>query len=164
MLNILSTKGVEGIDLDQVLVEVYAQKSEHDKNHAQDIFEEINKAQPVKLVDMPGVATKKDKKSINGGVERLQERFPKMFSSSQNCRTPNVNIDNLRDSIFAADVIKTHGLNSPKAMEEWLLQQNDLLAEKYQNEKWAKTVKPSALSKATKFKFFLGLESQWLKN
>ena len=111
MLNILSTKGVEGIDLDQVLVEVYAQKSEHDKNHAQDIFEEINKAQPVKLVDMPGVATKKDKKSINGGVERLQERFPKMFSSSQNCRTPNVNIDNLRDSIFAADVIKTHGSN-----------------------------------------------------
>ena len=52
-----------GIDFDRILVEVFPQPTmkippspidDNDDNHAQEIFTEINKAEPVKLVDMPG--------------------------------------------------------------------------------------------------------------
>jgi len=42
------------LNLNQILVEVFPSTSSDD--HAQDIFTIINKAEPVKLVDMPGVA------------------------------------------------------------------------------------------------------------
>ena len=57
-----------GIDFDRILVEVFPQPAmktppspidDNDNNHAQEIFTEINKGEPVKLVDIPGT-TKRD--------------------------------------------------------------------------------------------------------
>ena len=41
-------------------------------DHAQDIFVEINKAEPVKFVDMPGVAASKDRKLISQAVNKTR--------------------------------------------------------------------------------------------
>ena len=83
-------KSPTDFDFDNILVEVYPQPTvTGDKppvNYAQDVFTEINKAEPVKLVDMPGVAKSSHRNIINEGATRLQERFPKMFSDSQRCR------------------------------------------------------------------------------
>jgi hypothetical protein len=51
-------------------VEVYPQQQQDNDTfvdadkHATELFLEVNKAEPVKLVDMPGVAKKADRKSI----------------------------------------------------------------------------------------------------
>lgn len=77
MMSILSQKQDldEGFDLDRVLVEVYPQLPE-DEAHAQDLFLEVNKAEPIKLVDMPGVAKNKDRQIITDGASKLMKRYP----------------------------------------------------------------------------------------
>ena len=164
MMSILEEEpDAENFDLDRVLVEVYPEVEGHD-NHAQDLFLEVNKAEPVKLVDMPGVASVKDRKIITDGAHKLQSSYPQMFSSSQKCRVPHVNIDNMRDALFAANVLKRHQIKSTAALEAWLLEQNDLMAEKYQSPEAQESVSKSALAKATKFSFYLGLDSSWYYN
>ena len=160
-------------DLDRILVEVYPEvSSKNDSSsspvaaHAQDIFLEINKAEPVKLVDLPNVSglSEKARKTINEGAKRLEEAFPNMFSPSQRCRIPNVNVDNLRDALFASDVVKRHDLKSPAALEKWIMVQNEQLKKEYTapDSKKASGVSKTALVKATKFNFFLGLDASWL--
>jgi hypothetical protein len=178
MLTILAEKRAKSkagddssfFDLDQILVEVFpeekAKKDDYSSSsHAEEIFLEINKAEPVKLVDLPGIAlTKSDRNTINEGASRLEAAFPAMFSESQRCRPPHLNVDNLRDALFASDVVKRHGLKSPKALETWMLQQNDTMKQEYLSETSAKAgaVSKSALDKAIKNGFFLGLDSSWL--
>lgn len=155
----------DGFDFDNILVEVYPQQDDADVDaHAQDIFLEINKAEPVKLVDLPGVAKASDRKIINEGADRLQERFPDMFSASQRCRAPHLNIDNLRDALFASTVLQRHSIKSSKALEEWMLAQNDILSVKYQSGENRNLVPQKAMEKAEKFDFYLGLDSSWLYN
>lgn len=162
MMKILSDKNTEDVDLERVLVEVYPVPAEADDeaslDHASDIFAEINKAEPVKKVDI--FAKKGDRKILAGGVDTLQERYPDMFSPSMNCRPPHVNVDNLRDGIFASEILQTFSLKSPKALYEWLETQNDALKELYNNpEHLAKTkVNEKVLKKAVKFDFYLGLD------
>ena len=95
MLQVLQERTVHtDFDFDKILVEVYPQPvtsggTEVDASqvdYAQEIFTEVNKAEPVKLVDMPGVAKSSHRNIINEGATRLQERFPNMFSDSQRCR------------------------------------------------------------------------------
>lgn len=163
MMTILQeTKTQVSIDLDRIMVEVFPQSDS--ETHAQDLFTEINKAEPVKLVDMPGVASETDRQTITKSASRLQQKFPEMFRASQKCRAPHLNVDNLRDALFASDVIKRHKLKSPKALEEWMVQQNELLGKRYQNEEHASKVSSAALQKATKYNFYLGLDSSWLYN
>lgn len=158
-------------DLDRILVEVYPEpanvKDPSSSTHARDIFLEINKAEPVKLVDLPGVSglTEKTRKTINEGAKLLEEKFPQMFSASDRCRVPHLNIDNLRNELFVADVIKRHDLKSPKALEIWMLAQNADLKKEYtaENSKKAGGVSKNALAKAIKFDFFLGLDQSWLR-
>ena len=164
MMSILEGKpDAEGFDLDRVLVEVYPEIDGQD-NHAQDLFLEVNKAEPVKLVDMPGVATVKDRKIITDGAHKLQSSYPQMFSTSQKCRVPNVNIDNMRDALFAANVLKRHNIKSTTELEAWLLEQNDKMAEKYKAADAQQTLSKTAYAKATKFSFYLGLDSSWYYN
>jgi hypothetical protein len=149
---------------DHILVEVFP-NSDQDKNHAQNLFLEINKAEPVKLVDMPGVSRGSDRKILTAAAEKLFETYPPMFSASQRCRPPHLNRDNLRDALFAANVLTRHGLRTAKALEEWVLEQNALLAKRYQDDAAARSAVPkSALEKAIKHKFYLGLESSWYYN
>jgi hypothetical protein len=163
MMTILQeTKTDLSIDLERVLVEVFPQSDY--ETHAQDLFAEINKAEPVKLVDMPGVASETDRKNITTSASRLQQKFPEMFKASQKCRAPHLNVDNLRDALFASDVIQRHKLKSPKALEEWMMQQNELLGKHYRNEEHASKVSNAALTKAVSYNFYLGLESSWLYN
>ena len=86
MMSILQEKKAssEDFDLDRILVEVSVEK-DHGESHAQDLFLEVNKAEPVKLVDMPGVAQGSVRKIISQGAERLSDRFPDMFKPSQRC-------------------------------------------------------------------------------
>lgn len=154
----------EYMDLDHVLVEVYPQTDKiRMTDHAQDIFMEINKAEPIKLVDMPGVATSKDRNMISQAVYRLEDKYPAMFSPSQRCRAPNVNVDNLRDNVFAANVIKRHNLKNATQLLEWLLKQNDSLGKKYISDtKAQEEISATAWKKASSNEFYLGLESSWL--
>ena len=157
-------------DLERILVEVYPEVTTNNESsassHAQDIFLEINKAEPVKLVDLPGVAglTERGRKTINEGAKRLEAAFPEMFSASQRCRVPHLNIDNLRDALFASEVVKRHDLKSPKALESWMMAQNEQLKKEYTeaDSQKASGVSKAALKKAIKHDFFLGLDSSWL--
>ena len=148
-------------DLSQILVEVFPQPPEANETHAQDIFTEINKAEPVKLVDMPGVAKVGDRRIINEAAAMLQDKFPNMFKPSQRCRSPHLNIDNLRDSIFAARIIQKHNIKSHTALLKWMLTQNEELCKKVEEEA-SPQAKPAALQKAKKNGFYLGLEMSWL--
>lgn len=165
MLKLIQEKASSSeFDFDRILVEVYPQRDEDPEDHAKEIFLEVNKAEPVKLVDLPGVAKASHRNIINTGAEKLHERFPDMFKPSQRCRPPHLNIDNLRDALFASDVIGRHSLKSPKALQAWMIAQNELLATKFQNKEAKKLASEAALKKAQKFDFYLGLDSGWLYN
>jgi len=165
-MTILEEKRTQvSFDLDRVLVEVFPEldKDKYEA-YAQEIFTEINKAEPIKLVDMPGVASGTDRKVISEGAARLKEAFPDMFKPSQQCRAPHLNIDNLRDALFASDIIKRHNLKSPKALQDWMMKQNDALRTQFEDEERASKVSTTALAKAKKFDFYLGLDSSWFYN
>lgn len=165
MLATLREKDANIKILDKVLVEVYPQREEHSEDHAQEIFTEINKAEPIKLVDLPGVAKKADRKLLTDATEEIKETYHMMFSPSQKCRAPHLNVDNLRDALFAASVISRHNLKTKKQLVAWMLQQNESLKTKYGTDESAHgLVTKSALKKATENNFYLGLESSWYYN
>lgn len=162
-LALLSESAPDGFDLDNLLVEVFTSSAET-KDFAEDIFVEINKSEPIKLVDMPGIAKAGDRKIITNAAAKLHEQYPDMFKPSQKCRVPHLNVDNLRDALFAAEVLKRHKLKSAAALTRWMQAQNEVLAAKYEEPDVADKVNATALKKAKKFDFFLGLESSWLYN
>jgi len=156
------------LDLERVLVEVFPQPPSGLPSHARDIFTEINKAEPVKLVDMPGVAKKSERNIIDDAAQRLMDAHPDMFKPSQRCRTPHLNVDNLRDALFAADILKRHDIRSSKALLDWMAEKNQELAHRYKDGEGGgsgetvKEVSKTALAKAVKNEFYLGLDSSWL--
>jgi hypothetical protein len=167
MFTILASKQKDDAQgmLDRILVEVYPQLDHHDEAHAQEIFLEINKAEPIKLVDMPGIAKVGDRKILLDATESLYEKYPDMFSASQKCRPPHLNRDNLRDALFAANVIARHEIKNSKQLEEWILHQNELLAAQFAaDSKAAAHVAKTALDKSHKFRFYLGVNSTWYFN
>lgn len=112
---------------------------------------------------MPGVASVTENKIITEAVARLQDRYGEMFSSSQRCRVPNVNVDNLRNAIFGANILKRHRLTSSKQLVDWLLVQNAAIGEEYANDETKRDfVKEKSWKKACSTDFYLGLESSWL--
>ena len=158
------------VDLDNILVEVYSEESLNnnapsDKNYAEEIFLEINKAEPLKLIDMPGVSKAQDRNVITDAVDRLRTQYPEMFSTSQRCRVPNVNVDNMRNNLFGADIMKRHKLTTGKQLLDWMMEQNAALGEKYENNEEAQGwLNEKAWKKASRNGFYLGLESSWLYN
>jgi hypothetical protein len=153
------------IDFDRILVEVYPEEKQphlDDRNHAQEMFLEINKGEPVTLLDMPGVASVKDKTIITDAVEQLAAAYPDMFSPSQRCKPPDVNVDNMRDRLYGSGVLKRHDLSTSKKLLEWLVETNNLLAIKYEsNESERRPIPLRAWTKASQNRFYLGLESVW---
>mmetsp|Transcript_1439 Transcript_1439/g.2124 ORF Transcript_1439/g.2124 Transcript_1439/m.2124 type:complete len:496 (+) Transcript_1439:179-1666(+) len=170
----------EALNLDRVLVEVFPDKNDSDSSTtattntslASDVFTEINKAEPVKLVDMPGIAKKSDRRIIDDAASMLCESYPDMFKPSQRCRAPHLNVDNLRDALFAADVLQRHSIRSHHDLLVWIEEKNAEMRSIYASSgdddnvdgasTTMKNVSKTALNKAIKFDFFLGLDSSWL--
>lgn len=157
------------LDLERILVEVFPNLDPKSRpKHAEDIFVEINKAEPVKLVDLPGVAKGSERKIIDGAADSLRSKYPDMFKPSQRCRAPHLNLDNLRDALFASDVLQRHSIKSNKALLNWMEEKNMEMAARFADQgangskTASKNVSKSALAKAEKFQFFLGLDSSWL--
>lgn len=177
------------LDLNNVLVEVFfprqstisgansdsvrgssQKQSEQDDKAA--IFTEINKAEPVKLLDMPGMAPKRTRDIIDHSATHFHNAYPAMFSSSQKCRAPHLNLDNLRDALFASDVIKREKMGSGGELVKWMVQRNEELREQFGDGEEevvgsiqlesGKKVSETALKKAREHNFYLGLESTWL--
>ena len=93
-IEILLRRGVIR-DTDEVLVEVFPDVSDA---KAAELFTEINAAQPVRFVDMPGVVAPEMKWALEGAAGALKNKYPAMFSESARCKIPNVNLDALRSS------------------------------------------------------------------
>jgi hypothetical protein len=72
-------------------------------------------------------------------------------------------MDNLRDEIFASDIIVRHKIKSPKALEQWLMEQNLAVGEKWKaSDSLRESVAASVWSKALTNEFYLGLDKSWL--
>ena len=165
-----------GLDLERVLVEVFVSRQENSQTQlAEDaaaaIFTEINKAEPVKLLDLPGVTNKRIRDIIDHAASHFNDAFPDMFSSSQRCRAPHLNLDNLRDQLFASEVINREKMGSGGELVRWMKVRNEELRERYGAEagegdtaelESGKKLSGAALKKARTHDFYLGLESTWL--
>lgn len=169
-LDILLGKSVLSRD-DRVLVEVFP---DVDEQKATDLFMEINQAQPIRFVDLPGVTTPDMKWMLEGAVQRLKAEWPAMFSDSARCKQPNVNLDNLREELFNAEVTSRFNIATEEDFVTWLKATNQRLAER-SDEQWLEA-RPKrgrgsggsvatymkALSKARDNNFFLGMDFMWL--
>ena len=69
---------------------------------------------------MPGVAAPDVKWMLEGAAQRLKERYPAMFSTSERCKVPNVHLDVLREELFAAEVVARFGIASEEQFVSWL--------------------------------------------
>jgi len=129
MMTLLQEQNISGLDLDCILVEVYPAPPTYkgSQEFACDLFVKVNKAKPVKWVDMPGVMMKADCNMINQAATLLHAQFHPMFKASQNCCIPHVHLDMLCNAMFAADVLSWHQLTSAKALYVWLLEQNECM-------------------------------------
>ena len=58
---------------------------------------------------------------INGAAEKLRSKFSAMFKPGSACRTPHMNIDNLRDELFQAKVVTRYGFEDDDQLFQWLL-------------------------------------------
>jgi len=172
MMTILQQEKEQGleIELDEILVEVFPHSHLQDTSSSPSwqefcgkVFVEINKAEPVKLIDLPGVAKTQEKRLINHVCESLRESYPDMFKPSQRCRSPHVNIDNLRNAIFTADLLDRRNLKTIEDLEAYIQDINSSLTNKYKSLPETDKQKPS-IKKAIQYNFFLGLESSWLYN
>ncbi|EED92143.1 predicted protein [Thalassiosira pseudonana CCMP1335] len=166
------------LDLNNILVEVFPQRPKDESVLANQkqmelddraaIFTEINKAEPIKLLDLPGIANKRTRDIIDHAASHFYDAFPAMFSASQKCRSPHLNLDNLRDALFASEVLQREKIGSGGELVKWITKKNMELKERYADieskgsrENEVK-VSETALNKAKKHDFYLGLESTWL--
>lgn len=168
-----------------ILVDVFTTSSDEDVT---ELFKEINSAEPVRLVDMPGADAPATsvKAALDEAVDALANKYPEMFKVSARCRPPHLNADVLRDEIFQADVMSRHGLKTTKDLLRFLDKANAALAKK-SDAQWEKLwteatvdisiddsaqagaapkARPKALDQALKKAktqgFFLGLHKGWL--
>ncbi|KAL1515212.1 hypothetical protein AB1Y20_004273 [Prymnesium parvum] len=155
-------------ELQSIFVEVYPPMPDKE---VKELFTEINKAEPVTLIDLPDVgAEPKDNEIITNVAQLLSTRYPNMFKPSHNCRPPHVNVDVLRNKIFQANIIRDKGIKSSEELLAWLEARNAsqravaeaLAAGKVEDVAPNMAVRESALTKARKEDFYLGLGWDWL--
>merc|ERR1712070_687965 len=124
----------------QILVEVHSVEAE---DEVALLFADINKAQPLSLVDMPGAIPETTRVHLHEATDIMAERYTPMFSDSLRCRAPNVNVDKLRDDIFQSGVIARHRLNSTNDLVEWLEQTNATIAAEVDS-RWKDQLTPTS--------------------
>jgi hypothetical protein len=141
-----------------IVVEVYPSA---EPQSAKELFTEINRAEPVKLVDMPGVLKDSSRHILNEAAGQLRDLYPEMFKPSQRCRPPHLNIDNLREALFVASVLDRHQIKNATALLDWMRAENEKLRQEYQKENVRSRVPEKVMEKADANQFYLGLESTW---
>jgi hypothetical protein len=141
-----------------IVVEVYPSA---EPNAAKELFTEINRAEPVKLVDMPGVLNDSSRQMLNDAAAALRDQYPAMFKSSQRCRPPHLNIDNLREALFVAAVLDRHSIPNATALLDWMKSENDRLKVEYQQEAVRNKVPEKVMEKVDANQFYLGLDATW---
>lgn len=159
-----------------------AKKKSKTNAYASQIFADINKAEPVKLVDLPGSsggASEVHKEALSVAVESISSAHAAMFKPSQRCRQPHLNADNLRDDLYQAGVISRLELDDvadvevvAAALEAWILERNAELGRRSEEEWLAAWNGPEgkdapaswkkAVEKAGKHGLWIGMDRSWL--
>jgi len=171
---------------DRVLVEVYTHSIDQDSNgntdtfeHAKEIFLEINKAEPIRLVDIPEA----DLEIISAAVSELKNRHPDMFSPKFSCSAPYVNEDMIINLIFESHILKkpmtsnkgfgkkssskhkSEKIDSGKKLADWLKEKNTALGKEYKQDREKRDlIGAKEWTIASEKGFYLGLENSWLYN
>ena len=174
----------------QILVEVYQQRMT--QSQVSELFVEINRAEPVLPVDLPTTshlinATAKEagndtgndspanraevrREAITDAVLALKLKFTPMFSDSQNCRIPHLNVDRLRNDLYESSISFDQATSAAAGADDLLdglLNLNALLSS-CPDSHWVSpsdsNVKIKALAKARHHGFFLGMAetSSWI--
>jgi len=167
--HLLSQKGKLLGPLGNIFAEVYPSMSE---SAVKELYTEINKAEPVSLIDLPDVgASAAENVILTEAAEKLANAYPSMFKPSQNCRPPHLNVDLLRNEMHKAGVLERHSIGSSDELLKWLEEVNKQLAG-LNGEEWkgklslrvkSEDAAVKALRKAADNKFFLGLGFGWLE-
>ena len=140
-----------------------------------ELFTEINRAEPVLLVDLPdtdGGASADENAMLTDAAELLAQRYPAMFKPSHSCRPPHLNVDVLRAEMHRAELISRHGLATSEQLLEWVEGANAELGARAEAE-WhasadgtrakSSSAMSNALAKANEHQFWLGLGYEWLQ-
>jgi hypothetical protein len=131
------------------------------RSFAEALFTEINRAEPVRLVDMPDAgATPEVHRILRSATENLRVKYNVMFSDSSRCMKPNLNIDTLRDDLFKAEVLSKNGIDNEDDLLLWLENQNSFMERRLK--RGLIDAPKRAIAKATKERFFLGLDDKWI--
>lgn len=160
-LNILHARGVF---TGKVLVEVFQLDTEA---AVSEMFADINKAEPVQMIDLPGQISDKERRVLQSAVGALEARFPEMFKESVRCRKPHLSGDKIRNELFFRGPLQRYRLNTDEKLLAWLLERNSEL-ERRSDTEWLDGEKKftasfaKALSKARSHGLFLGMEDTWL--
>lgn len=100
---------------------------------------------------------------IDEAVDTLAAKYDDMFKPSQNCRPPHVNIDVLRDDIYQSGFALRKGVKSASELVEAIETANAAIGAHFADPTAQATIKSkTAMEKAIKYRFFLGLEKGWV--
>eukprot|EP00611_Tribonema_gayanum_P022208 TRINITY_DN4418_c0_g1_i1.p2 TRINITY_DN4418_c0_g1~~TRINITY_DN4418_c0_g1_i1.p2 ORF type:complete len:209 (+),score=89.01 TRINITY_DN4418_c0_g1_i1:673-1299(+) len=140
-----------------------------DEQEVCDLFTEINKAEPVRLVDMPGEGAAAHQRAVLAeAAAALAEAYPAMVKPSSRCKAPHINLDVFRDDIFQSELMARHKLHTTAQLLAWLQEANGTLGQRDEAQ-WAQALSgrttaasSAALKKARAHGFYLGLDKAWL--
>lgn len=116
------------------------------------------------------VSLEADRTLITEAMESVRQQYPDMFKPTSRCKIPHVNIDVLRDDLFNASVLRVRRFASVPEVVAQLQLINSHLKVKYaqlasekdvDKEVFTKSFQ-TALAKAQKYEFYLGMEKDWI--
>uniref|UniRef100_A0A7S2AIA4 Uncharacterized protein n=1 Tax=Octactis speculum TaxID=3111310 RepID=A0A7S2AIA4_9STRA len=154
----------DGDYLKPVEIEVIRLEGEE---QVRDLFNDINKAEPVQPVDKASKSklSEKDREILQSAVCSLKAEYPKFFSTSLNCRIPHLHQDKLRNMLFEANVLRRFNIKTDVDLFAWLLSENDAIAKKDDSKLTSKSptkLEKNALKKSREHGFYLGMDRSWL--
>ena len=66
---------------------------------------------------------------IDAAAEALRDRHAEMFKPSDKCRTPHMNLDNLRDELYQSGIVERKGFKTGDELLWWMLEKNAQMGE-----------------------------------
>ena len=143
-----------------ITVELFKTKTD---GEVEALFKDINSAEPVLLVDMPGMATPEELELLDAATQALHSMYPKMFSLSSRPKRPHIHIDGLRQDLHSSGFLRRYRIKSAEQLVRRLLRINREMKKQYsETVKYPGDKVMPGLEKALKNAFFLGLSKEWL--